>query len=129
MQNTPDELRFIMIDPKRVELTPYNSIPQLAVPVIVNAEKAIEALRWLNLEMDNRYQELAKAGVRNIEGYNKNRTGKNKMPYLVLIIDELADLMMPVSMKWSTFSAVSPSSRVPSVFTSSWLHSVLPLMW
>jgi S-DNA-T family DNA segregation ATPase FtsK/SpoIIIE len=94
MQNTPDELRFIMIDPKRVELTPYNSIPQLAVPVIVNAEKAIEALRWLNLEMDNRYQELAKAGVRNIEGYNKNRTGKNKMPYLVLVIDELADLMM-----------------------------------
>ena len=94
MQNTPDELRFIMIDPKRVELTPYNSIPQLAVPVIVNAEKAIEALRWLNQEMDNRYQELAKAGVRNIEGYNKNRTGKNKMPYLVLVIDELADLMM-----------------------------------
>ena len=94
MQNTPDELRFIMIDPKRVELTPYNSIPQLAVPVIVNAEKAIEALRWLNQEMDNRYQELAKAGVRNIEGYNKNRAGKNKMPYLILVIDELADLMM-----------------------------------
>ncbi len=94
MQNTPDELRFIMIDPKRVELTPYNSIPQLAVPVIVNAEKAIEALRWLNQEMDNRYQELARAGVRNIEGYNKNRAGKNKMPYLVLVIDELADLMM-----------------------------------
>ena len=94
MQNTPDELRFIMIDPKRVELTPYNSIPQLAVPVIVNAEKAIEALRWLNQEMDNRYQELAKVGVRNIEGYNKNRTGKDKMPYLVLVIDELADLMM-----------------------------------
>ena len=94
MQNTPDELRFIMIDPKRVELTPYNSIPQLAVPVIVNAEKAIEALRWLNQEMDNRYQELARAGVRNIEGYNKNRVGKNKMPYLVLVIDELADLMM-----------------------------------
>lgn len=94
MQNTPDELRFIMIDPKRVELTPYNSIPQLAVPVIVNAEKAIEALRWLNQEMDIRYQQLAKAGARNIEGYNKNRSGKDKMPYLVLVIDELADLMM-----------------------------------
>ena len=94
MQNTPDELRFIMIDPKRVELTPYNSIPQLAVPVIISIEKAIEALRWLNQEMDNRYQELAKAGVRNIEGYNRNRSGKNKMPYLVLVIDELADLMM-----------------------------------
>jgi S-DNA-T family DNA segregation ATPase FtsK/SpoIIIE len=94
MQNTPDELRFIMIDPKRVELTPYNSIPQLAVPVIVSIDKAIEALRWLNQQMDNRYQELAKAGVRNIEGYNKTRSGKNKMPYLVLVIDELADLMM-----------------------------------
>jgi DNA segregation ATPase FtsK/SpoIIIE, S-DNA-T family len=94
MQNTPDDLRFIMIDPKRVELTPYNSIPQLAVPVIVSTEKAIEALRWLNQEMDNRYQELVRAGARNIEGYNKNRTGKNKMPYLVLVIDELADLMM-----------------------------------
>jgi S-DNA-T family DNA segregation ATPase FtsK/SpoIIIE len=94
MQNTPDELRFIMIDPKRVELTPYNSIPQLAVPVIVSIDKAIETLRWLNQEMDNRYQELAKAGVRNIEGYNKTRSGKNKMPYLVLVIDELADLMM-----------------------------------
>jgi len=94
MQNTPDELRFIMIDPKRVELTPYNSIPQLAVPVIVSIDKAIEALRWLNQEMDNRYQELARAGVRNIEGYNKSRSGKNKMPYLVLVIDELADLMM-----------------------------------
>ncbi len=94
MQNTPDDLRFIMIDPKRVELTPYNSIPQLAVPVIVTAEKAIDALRWLNQEMDNRYQELAKAGVRNIEGYNKTRSGKDKMPYLVLVIDELADLMM-----------------------------------
>ena len=94
MQNTPDDLRFIMIDPKRVELTPYNSIPQLAIPVIVTAEKAIEALRWLNQEMDNRYQELAKAGVRNIEGYNKTRSGKDKMPYIVLVIDELADLMM-----------------------------------
>ncbi len=94
MQNTPDELRFIMIDPKRVELTPYNSIPQLAVPVIVDTEKAIEALRWLNQEMDNRYQQLARAGVRNIEGYNKNRAGRDKMPYLILVIDELADLMM-----------------------------------
>ncbi|MCX6003711.1 MAG: DNA translocase FtsK [Chloroflexi bacterium] len=94
MQNTPDDLRFIMIDPKRVELTPYNSIPQLAVPVIVNTEKAIEALRWLNQEMDNRYQRLARGGMRNIEGYNKNRVGKDKMPYLILVIDELADLMM-----------------------------------
>jgi len=94
MQNTPDDLRFIMIDPKRVELTPFNSIPHLAVPVIVNAEKALEALRWLEVQMDNRYQLLARSGARNIEGYNKDKRGKEKMPFLVLIIDELADLMM-----------------------------------
>jgi S-DNA-T family DNA segregation ATPase FtsK/SpoIIIE len=94
MQNTPDDLRFIMIDPKRVELTQFNSIPHLAVPVIVNAEKALEVLRWLEVEMDNRYQLLARSGVRNIDGYNKDKRGKEKMPFLVLIIDELADLMM-----------------------------------
>jgi S-DNA-T family DNA segregation ATPase FtsK/SpoIIIE len=94
MQNTPDDLRFIMIDPKRVELTMFNSIPHLAVPVIVNAEKALEALHWLEIEMDNRYQVLAKAGARNIDGYNKDKRGKEKMYYMVLIIDELADLMM-----------------------------------
>lgn len=94
MQNTPDDLRFIMIDPKRVELTPFNSIPHLAVPVIVNAEKSLEAMRWLELEMNNRYQQLAKSGARNIDGYNKDKKGKEKMAFLVLIIDELADLMM-----------------------------------
>ena len=94
MHNTPDELRFIMVDPKRVELTPFNSIPHLATPVIVNAEKAVEALRWLEVEMDLRYQMLAKAGARNIDGYNKDKKGKERMPYLVLVIDELADLMM-----------------------------------
>jgi S-DNA-T family DNA segregation ATPase FtsK/SpoIIIE len=94
MQNTPDELRFIMVDPKRVELTPFNSIPHLAAPVIVNAEKAVEALRWLEAQMDARYQDLAKSGARNIDAYNKDKRGKEKMPYLVLVIDELADLMM-----------------------------------
>ncbi|HXY74521.1 MAG TPA: FtsK/SpoIIIE domain-containing protein, partial [Dehalococcoidales bacterium] len=94
MHNTPDELRFIMVDPKRVELTPFNSIPHLATPVIVNAEKAVEALRWLEVEMDQRYQLLAKAGARNIDGYNKDKKGKDRMPFLVLVVDELADLMM-----------------------------------
>ena len=94
LHNTPSDARLIMIDPKRVELTPFNSIPHLAVPVIVDTNKALEALRWLNHEMDNRYQELARAGARNIESYNKNRQGKEKLPYLILVIDELADLMM-----------------------------------
>jgi DNA segregation ATPase FtsK/SpoIIIE, S-DNA-T family len=94
LHNTPYDLRFIMVDPKRVELTQYNSIPHLATPVIVEAVKALAALRWLSQEMDERYQKLAKAGARHIEGYNKGKTGAQKMPYLVLIIDELADLMM-----------------------------------
>ena len=94
MHNTPNDIRFILIDPKRVELTQYNSIPHLATPVIVDTSKALNALRWLAQEMDQRYQKLAAEGARHIEGYNKNRQGDEKLPYLVLIIDELADLMM-----------------------------------
>ncbi len=94
LYNTPNEVKFIMIDPKRVELTPFNSIPHLAAPVIIDTNKALSTLRWLNQEMDKRYQQLATAGARNIEGYNRNKQGEEKLPYLVLIIDELADLMM-----------------------------------
>jgi S-DNA-T family DNA segregation ATPase FtsK/SpoIIIE len=94
MHNTPNDVRFILVDPKRVELTQYNSIPHLATPVIVDTMKAISALRWLLQEMDQRYQKLAASGSRHIEGYNKDREGKDKLPYLVLLIDELADLMM-----------------------------------
>jgi len=92
--NTPNEAKFIMIDPKRVELTPFNSIPHLATPVIIDTNKALGIMRWLNQEMDKRYQKLATAKVRNIEGYNKNKHGDERLPYLILIIDELADLMM-----------------------------------
>ncbi len=94
VHNPPSRVRFIMIDPKRVELTPFNSIPHLATPVIVDTNKALTTLRWLNQEMDKRYQKLAAAGARNIEGYNRNKQGDEILPYLVLIIDELADLMM-----------------------------------
>lgn len=94
LHNTPNDIRLIMIDPKRVELTLFNSIPHLAIPVIVNTDKALEALRWLNHEMDDRYHKLASVGARNIENYNKNKQGKEKMPYLILVIDELADVMM-----------------------------------
>jgi S-DNA-T family DNA segregation ATPase FtsK/SpoIIIE len=94
MSAPPSELQFIMIDPKRVELTSFNSIPHLAAPVIVDTNKAMGTLRWLNQEMDKRYQKLATAGARNIEGYNKKVDGEEKLPYLVLVIDELADLMM-----------------------------------
>ncbi len=94
MNNTPNDIRFILIDPKRVELTQYNSIPHMATPVIVDIDKALNALRWLCQEMEQRYRRLAAAGARHIEGYNKDKTGADKMPYLVLVIDELADLMM-----------------------------------
>jgi len=94
LHNTPNNVRFIMVDPKRVELTPFNSIPHLATPVIVDTDKAVGTLRWLNQEMDKRYQTLATTRARNIEGYNRNKQGEERLPYLVLIIDELADLMM-----------------------------------
>jgi len=94
MNNTPNDIRFILIDPKRVELTQYNSIPHMATPVIVDIDKALNSLRWLCQEMEQRYRKLATAGARHIEGYNKDKEGTDKMPYLVLVIDELADLMM-----------------------------------
>ena len=94
MYNTPFDTKFIMIDPKRVELTPFNSLPHLAVPVIVDTQKALSTLRWLSQEMDKRYQKLAAGGARNIEGYNRGKPGSERLPNLVLVIDELADLMM-----------------------------------
>ncbi|MGD2064929.1 MAG: DNA translocase FtsK [Dehalococcoidia bacterium] len=94
LHNSPDDVRLIMVDPKRVELVNFNSVPHLLAPVVVDADKAIKALRWLSQEMDNRYRQFAKAGARNIEGYNKDRTPGEALPYLVLIIDELADLML-----------------------------------
>jgi len=93
MNNTPNEVRFIMIDPKRVELTPYNSMPHLAAPVIVDVDKAIAVLKWLAGEMDRRYKQMAEVTARNIDAYNK-KPGIEKMPYLILVIDELADMMM-----------------------------------
>ncbi len=94
LHNSPDDVRFILVDPKRVELVVFNGVPHLVVPVVVDTDKAIKALRWLNQEMDNRYRLFAQAGVRNIEGYNKDRSPGEGLPYLVLDIDELADLMM-----------------------------------
>jgi S-DNA-T family DNA segregation ATPase FtsK/SpoIIIE len=94
LHNSPDDIQFIMIDPKRVELVTFNALPHLAAPVVVDTDKAIKALRWLNQEMDNRYRQFAQVGVRNIEGYNKDRSPGDGLPYLVLVIDELADLIM-----------------------------------
>ena len=94
LDNTPCDVKFIMIDPKRVELTSYNSIPHLAASVIVDTNKALSALRWLSKEMDERYQKMASVGSRNIEVFNRDKPSEEKLSYLVLVIDELADLMM-----------------------------------
>jgi len=91
--NSPDDLRFIMIDPKRVELTTYNDIPHLMTPVITDVAKTINSLKWTVAEMERRYELLSRAGKRNIASYNTMVSGDEKLPYLVFIIDELADLM------------------------------------
>ena len=93
---TPDELRLILVDPKRVELTGYNGIPHLLSPVIVDAEHVVGALEWMMREMDSRYRKFSETGTRNIADYNAlcERTTQKKLPYLVVVIDELADLMM-----------------------------------
>ena len=87
------EVKFIMVDPKMVELMPYNGIPHLLVPVIIDPKLAAIALKWAVNEMENRYRTLMEKGVRNIESYNL-LSNVEKMPYIVIIIDELADLMM-----------------------------------
>lgn len=92
-QNSPRDLKMIMVDPKRVELSSYNSIPHLLTPVIQDPEKAAIALRWLVAEMGRRYSELSHHRVRNIAEYNDLK-GINKLPRIIVVIDELADLMM-----------------------------------
>ena len=101
--NTPDELKFLMVDPKRVELTTYNGVPHLIAPVVVDLEKVVGVLNWVTREMDERYRKFAKSGSRNIDDYNakieennlkEGATKEPRLPYIIVVIDELADLMM-----------------------------------
>jgi S-DNA-T family DNA segregation ATPase FtsK/SpoIIIE len=89
-KNSPEMLRLILIDPKRVELTTYENIPHLMSPVITENKKAMSVLRWAISEMDRRYELLLQAGARDVKGYNQR---SEKIPYLLIVIDELADLM------------------------------------
>lgn len=92
-RNSPADLKMILVDPKQVELTPYNHIPHLLTPVITEPEKCISALKWAVNEMERRYTLLAEKGKRNIAGFNAANQ-EDHMPYIVIVIDELADLMM-----------------------------------
>ena len=93
----PSEVKFVMVDPKVVELSVYNGIPHLLIPVVTDPRKAAGALAWAVQEMDNRYNLFAEKGVRDLKGYNKaieNDEGVGKLPQIIIIVDELADLMM-----------------------------------
>ena len=90
---SPSEVKFILVDPKRVELTHFNDIPHLLTPVIVEPEKVVAALKWAIGEMERRYRVFAEVGAKNIADYNE-LSGFQAMPYLVIVIDELADIML-----------------------------------
>lgn len=120
MNNQPHDMRLLLIDPKRVELTSFNGIPHLIAPVVVEVDKAIEALRRVIREMDNRFSKFAAVGVRNIEGYNRSPLVTEYMPYLVVIVDELADLMM------SAAEVVEPAiCRLAQLSRATGIHLIL----
>lgn len=130
MRATPDEVRFIMIDPKRVEFTPYNGIPHLYVPVVTEPKEAASALSWGVAEMERRLKIFSKIGVRNITQYNAKVSGGgvedgegrelDPLPYIVIIIDELADLMMNVG-KEVEFSI----SRIAQLARAAGIHLIV----
>ena len=116
---SPSEIKFIMVDPKRVELTGYNGIPQLLSPVITDPEKVVSALRWLMSEMDRRYKLFSQAGARNIESYNE-MSGFQALPYIVLVIDELADIML-----FSPVEVEDAITRIAQMSRATGIHMVL----
>lgn len=114
----PDKLRMLMVDPKRVELTPFNGVPYLIAPVIVDTEEVLVVLRAVQNEMMRRYKLMENMGVRNIEGYN--RKAKESMPFLVVIIDELADLMMSAA-----YEAEQSLVRLAQLGRATGIHLIL----
>jgi len=121
MNATPAEVKLILIDPKRVEMAQYRGIPHLLCEVIVEPEKAVNALKWTVGAMESRYHEFAQRGVRNIAGYNEAlRSGEPRMPYIVVIIDELADLMMV-----SAYEVETTVTRIAQLARATGIHLVV----
>lgn len=131
MTMRPDEIRLLMIDPKKVELTPYSRLPHMIAPVITEPHGAANALNWLVREMEMRYEILKQIGVRNIEGFNERKRDRpfeeslsievpEKLPYIVAIIDELADLMMV-----STNDIETPIARMAQMARAVGIHLIL----
>ncbi len=121
MRATPAEVKLILVDPKRVEMAQYKGIPHLLTEVIVDSEKAVNALKWTVGTMEGRYHEFAQRGVRNIAGYNEAlRPGEPRMPYIVIVIDELADLMMV-----SAFEVESTITRIAQLARATGIHLVV----
>lgn len=113
-RRSPDELKFVMVDPKMVEMSIYNGLPHMLCPVVTDAKKASIALGWIVNEMEERYRMLAKAGSRNIEGYNQKQ--EDKLSYIVVVIDELADLMMVAANQIeSTITRLAQLSRAVGI--------------
>lgn len=115
----PSEVKLILVDPKRVELTRYNNIPHLLSPVIVEPDKVLSALRWIMAEMDRRYKLFSQAGARNIESYNEN-SGFQALPYIILFIDELADIML-----FSPVEVEDAITRIAQMSRATGIHMVL----
>jgi S-DNA-T family DNA segregation ATPase FtsK/SpoIIIE len=121
MRATPTEVKLIMIDPKRVEMAQYKGIPHLLTEVIVDTDKAVNALKWTVGTMESRYHEFAQRGVRNVAAYNEAlRPGEPRMPYIVVVIDELADLMMV-----SAYEVEATITRIAQLARATGIHLVV----
>ncbi len=119
MRTSPSEVKLILVDPKRVEMTGYNGIPHLLAPVIVEPEKVVSALKWVMSEMDRRYKLFAQAGARNIDAYNE-MSGFQALPYIVVVIDELADIML-----FSPAEVEDAVTRIAQMSRATGIHMVL----
>ena len=120
LSQRPDDVRLMLVDPKRVELTPYNGVPHLVTPVVVDPDRVVRLLRGAVQEMLRRYQLLEGAGVRNVQAYNRSAKATEHIPYLVICIDELADLMMT-----SAFEVEQGICRLAQLGRATGIHLVV----